>query len=259
MDDRDIWPREGELVVGTVKKVLDFGAFVELDEYPGQEGMIHLSEVASGWIKYIRDYIREGQKVVCKVLRVDTARKHIDLSLKDVNQYQRKAKIQEWKINLRAEKWVTFVRDSLKLTEDAVQKLRDDLIENYGGLYQAFEEISLQGVDEVKVDEEYKSAVHQVALDNIKHPRVEISGFLDITCVEEDGVDLIKKALKSGLKAKKTDTDLDITYVGAPRFRLHVVAEDYKRAEAILKDAANHIIKEIKKLGGKGEFHRHES
>ncbi|MHC1573550.1 MAG: S1 RNA-binding domain-containing protein, partial [Candidatus Syntropharchaeales archaeon] len=62
---KNSWPREGELIVGTVKKVLDFGAFVTLDEYPGQEGMIHLSEVASGWIKYIRDYVREGQKVVC--------------------------------------------------------------------------------------------------------------------------------------------------------------------------------------------------
>ncbi|OFV68197.1 MAG: translation initiation factor IF-2 subunit alpha [Candidatus Syntrophoarchaeum caldarius] len=259
MQDKSLWPNEGELVVGTVKKVLDFGAFVELDEYSGQEGMIHLSEVASGWIKHIRDYVREGQKVVCKVLRVDPARKHIDLSLKDVNQYQRKAKIQEWKITLRAEKWISFVQNNLKLSDEETQNLRKELIENYGGLYQAFEEIASQDIDDVKLDERYRDEVYRVAQENIKHPKVEISGFLDLTCFREDGVDMIKKALKSALKAKKKDTELNITYVGAPRFRLHVVAGDYKRAEAILKDAAERAIKEIKKLGGKGEFHRHES
>jgi translation initiation factor 2 subunit 1 len=259
MAAKSSWPREGELIVGTVKKVLDFGAFVTLDEYPEQEGMIHLSEVASGWIKYIRDYVREGQKVVCKVLRVDPVRRHIDLSLKDVNQYQRKAKIQEWKINLRAGKWVTFVENNLKLTDEESQNLREELIKNYGGLYQAFEEISMGSIDEVKLDERYRDEVYRVACESIKHPKVEISGFLDLTCFEENGVDKIKKALKSALKAKKDNTELDITYVGAPRFRLHVIAEDYKRAEAILKNASNCALKEIKKLGGKGEFHRHES
>jgi len=258
--DKDNWPREGDLVVGTVKKVLDFGAFVELDEYPGREGLIHLSEVAPGWIKYIRDHVREGQKVVCKVLKVDPVKKHIDLSLKDVNQYQRKAKIQEWKLNLRAEKWIAFVRDNLNLGDEEVQKLREELINRYGGLYQAFEEISLlSDVNEVNLDERWRAEVYRIARENIRHPKVEIAGFVDLTCFEEDGVDKIKKALKSGLKAKKDDTELEITYVGAPRFRLHLVADDYKRAEAVLKDAANRIIKEIKKLGGKGEFHRHES
>jgi hypothetical protein len=41
------------------------------DEYENIEGLIPISEIATGWIKYIRDHIREGQKVVCKVLHVD--------------------------------------------------------------------------------------------------------------------------------------------------------------------------------------------
>jgi len=44
------WPEEDELVVCSVKKVTDFGAFVELDEYGQKEGLIHISEVASGWV-----------------------------------------------------------------------------------------------------------------------------------------------------------------------------------------------------------------
>ncbi|MCK5459130.1 MAG: S1 RNA-binding domain-containing protein, partial [Thermoplasmatales archaeon] len=49
------YPEEGELVVGTVIKVQGFGAFVSLDEYPHKEGFIHISEIATGWVKRIRN------------------------------------------------------------------------------------------------------------------------------------------------------------------------------------------------------------
>src|SRR5438445_996635 len=89
------WPDEGELVVCSVSNVKNFGAFVTLDEYESKEGFIHIAEVSSGWIKYIRDYVRKGQKVVCKVLKVDKDKGHIDLSLKAVNEHQRREKIQK--------------------------------------------------------------------------------------------------------------------------------------------------------------------
>ena len=46
------WPEIGDLVVCTVVNVVEFGAFVQLDEYDKKEGLIHISEVASGWVKY---------------------------------------------------------------------------------------------------------------------------------------------------------------------------------------------------------------
>jgi len=81
----------------TVTKVFNQGAFMRLDEYGGEEGMVHVSEVASGWIKNIRDYVREGQKVVCKVLAVDPKRKHIDLSIRRVKDSERRWKVQQLK------------------------------------------------------------------------------------------------------------------------------------------------------------------
>jgi translation initiation factor 2 subunit 1 len=63
------FPEEGELVVCTVQNVKNFGAFVTLDEYGNKEGFIHVRDVATGWVKYIRDYVREGQKIVTKVKR----------------------------------------------------------------------------------------------------------------------------------------------------------------------------------------------
>ena len=54
------YPEEGEFVVGTVKNVKDYGAFVTLDEYLEKEGFVHIADVSSGWIKYIRDHVWEG-------------------------------------------------------------------------------------------------------------------------------------------------------------------------------------------------------
>jgi len=101
-------PDIGELVMGTVEKVKDFGVTVTLDEYPSVGGFIHITEVASGWVKYVRDYVREGQKVVCKVIRVESGKGVVDLSLKRVNEHQRREKIQEWKNETKAEKLLRY-------------------------------------------------------------------------------------------------------------------------------------------------------
>lgn len=112
------FPEEGELVVCTVQNVKNFGAFVTLDEYGGKEGFIHVRDVATGWVKYIRDYVREGQKVVCKVLGVDSTKGHIDLSLKSVNEHQRREKVQQWKNETKAEKLLEIVATRLEKTVD---------------------------------------------------------------------------------------------------------------------------------------------
>ncbi|MCL7418138.1 MAG: S1 RNA-binding domain-containing protein, partial [Halalkalicoccus sp.] len=73
------WPTPGELVVGKIESIEDFGVFVDLEEYEDKQGLIHISEVASGWIKNVRDHVREGQTAVCKVLDVDKGSQQIDL------------------------------------------------------------------------------------------------------------------------------------------------------------------------------------
>ncbi len=108
------FPEESELVVCTVQNVKNFGAFVTLDEYGGKEGFIHIRDVATGWVKYIRDYVREGQKIVCKVLGVDMSKGHIDLSLKSVNEHQKREKIQQWKNENKAEKLMEIVAERLR-------------------------------------------------------------------------------------------------------------------------------------------------
>jgi len=253
---REGWPEPGDLVVCTVKQVVDFGAFVALDEYEGRQGLIHISEVASGWIKYIRDHVREGQKIVCKVLNVDQSRHHIDLSLKDVNEHQRREKIQEWKADQKAWKWLQMAYTD---RPEDLSRVAGKLMEAYNGLYLALEEMAVAGPEalgEVGLSEEDAKILETLASENVKIPTVEISGYVDLSSPASDGVEAIKKALKQAKRIKDKDVTLNITYVGAPRYRIHVTAPDYKHAESTLKKSAQAAVKYIEQHGGEGAFYR---
>ncbi|MCX6675796.1 MAG: translation initiation factor IF-2 subunit alpha [Methanothrix sp.] len=253
---REGWPEPGSLVVCTVTQVVDFGAFVSMDEYAGKQGLIHISEVASGWIKYIRDHVREGQKIVCKVLNVDTSRHHIDLSLKDVNEHQRREKIQEWKADQKAWKWLEM---AYKDRPDDVKRVSDALMGTYESLYLAMEDAAISGADALKdigLPEEDVTILENLSRENVKIPSVEISGYVDIFSPAPDGVEVIRKALKQAKRIKDKDATLNITYIGAPRYRIHVNAPDYKQAESVLKKSAQAAVKYIEQHGGEGTFHR---
>src|SRR6056297_1457918 len=100
------WPEPGELVVGDVDEIADFGVFVDLDEYEDKRGLCHISEGASGGIKNVRDHVSEGQTDDAKVQEVDEDSQQIVLSIKDVNNHQRKDKIQEGKNEQKADNWI---------------------------------------------------------------------------------------------------------------------------------------------------------
>ncbi len=59
------WPETGDLIIATIETVTDYGAYAKLDEYE-KRGLLHVSEISSSWIRNIRDFVREGQKVVSK-------------------------------------------------------------------------------------------------------------------------------------------------------------------------------------------------
>jgi len=253
------YPDEGELVVGTVTKVQNFGAFVSLDEYPNREGFIHISEIATGWVKRIRNFVREKQKVVCKVLAVDAQKKHIDLSLKKVNEHQRREKIQEWKNNQKATKLLEMVAKNLgKTIEQAYEEFGEALTKKYGSLYAAFEE-SAYDSNTLKNDGfsgEWLKKFETIAKDNITVPFVEIKGMISLTCWTPDGITYIKEALMGAEKSEYDDVTIDIKYIGAPRYMIKVKAPDYKVAEDQMKKALEKVTEVITKHKGECEFKR---
>ncbi|MCK4443223.1 MAG: translation initiation factor IF-2 subunit alpha [Thermoplasmata archaeon] len=253
------YPYIGDLVICSVQNVKNFGAFVSLDEFGEKEGFIHIAEVATGWIKYIRDYVREGQKIVCKVLKVDESKGHVDLSLKQVNDHQRREKIQEWKNEQKAEKLLEMVGEKVGMSlEELYDEAGSRMVEDFGSLYRTFEEVS---VDENLLKEEgfkgkWTKHFIQVAKENIVPPEVRIDAYIEVTCPLPDGVDHIKQAL---LQAKKSDhVNITVQYIGAPRYRMVVNAPDYKLAEEELQAASDRVIEYIEAHEGKAKYQRKE-
>lgn len=70
----------GKIYLGTVRKIMDFGAFVEV--LPGTDGLVHISQLAHHRVKAVTDEVKEGEQVLVKVLEIDKQGK-IRLSRKE--------------------------------------------------------------------------------------------------------------------------------------------------------------------------------
>ena len=234
------FPDNGELVVCTVTSVKNFGAFVTLDEYDDKEGFIHVRDVATGWVKYIKDYVKEGQKIVCKVLGVDSQKGHIDLSLKSVNDHQKRERIQQWKNEKKAAKLLEIVAERLSIDlPTAYKDFGNTLMDEYGSLYDAFEAVVAQPQEFSDYFNGYwVEKFVEVAKENITPPAVEIDGVLEMTSKAADGA------------------DAKITSVGSPRYRIVVTAPEYKEAEEIMKRVSKAAIDSLVKNGGSAVLKR---
>jgi polyribonucleotide nucleotidyltransferase len=78
----------GKVYKGTVRKVVDFGAFVEI--LPGTDGLLHVSQMGPGRVRRVADVLREGDEIMVKVLEVDRQGK-IRLSQREVQQAEQSA------------------------------------------------------------------------------------------------------------------------------------------------------------------------
>ncbi len=86
-------PEAGEIVIATITKISDHGAYVTLDEYNKIQGFLHVSEIAPGWVRKVKKYEKEGEKKVLLVKKFQKGRKEKDLSLKQFSKDQRKKKL----------------------------------------------------------------------------------------------------------------------------------------------------------------------
>jgi small subunit ribosomal protein S1 len=73
---------KGSVLTGTVKRLVSYGAFVEV--FPGVEGLVHISQIAHKHIATPHEVLKEGQEVQVKVLDVNEAEQRLSLSIKDL-------------------------------------------------------------------------------------------------------------------------------------------------------------------------------
>ena len=253
-------PEVGEIVIATIKKTGDHGAYVSLDEYDDIQGFLHISEIAPGWVRKVTKYVKEGDKKVLLVKKIQANRAEIDLSLKQISKEQRKKKLLDVKRFEKEQGILKNIQDKVKLSSEEVDDLEEKLLSKYKSVYDAVIDIgtnTINVIDDLEISEKIKKTIDELSK-KIKLPTVEIRGILEMTNNKSDGIEIIRKILLDAIKESQNQK-IKILYLGAPKYRLSIVAQDFKTAEKTLKPILEKIEKNTSKQNGTFKFSREES
>jgi translation initiation factor 2 subunit 1 len=241
--------------VGTVT---DYGAYANLDEY-GKRGLLHISEISSRRMRNIRDFVRENQKLVLKVLRVDPEKGHVDLSLRRVTKREHIEKIKFWKKERKADALLRGVAEKLGLSVEEVYQSAGVLLDEKFGLYEGFERLVKDGPEvltKLGVAENVADVFAQVAQERIKVKFYEVRGTIEVKCNTPNGVKCIQDAFNAAKAQKPRDSRIHFAVIAAPKYSVEVEADSWKRAENVLEQAGQTVVCTVTQAGGEGKFRR---
>lgn len=236
------FPRVGELVIGTCTKLTPHGAYFEIFDYEklgSEAGFVHISELSRTWVRNIRSHIREGQRAVSKILRVDTARGEIDMSIRRVSEPQRRMKLNEFKQENRARGIVAVACENVDVSAESVEEM---LLGKFNSIYEGLvkaREGSVELLSEIGIPEEAAKEIYQLAVKELQPPTVQLAGLLKITCYESDGVVLLKEFFKNyeeSFNKKHKGSNINIQIISPPEYRCMIESGDWKTAEGIWKE-----------------------
>lgn len=242
-------PERQELVVCRVTKLYPNSVFADLLEYD-KSGMIHVSEVAGRWVRDIREFVKEKQYIVCRVMRVEGS--EISLSIKRVRRDDGSRKLNEFKRERRAENLLEQVAKSLKKTKkQAFEEVGFSLQEEFGSLTKSFE-FAVKNPELLKkkgIPAKWAQAIIEVARKKFGEKTYQVKVNVDLSCFKPDGVEVIKKML--GTTRRK---GFSVAYVSAPRYQLMGTGKDFKKLRASLEEESESLVRAIQKEGGEGKF-----
>jgi len=224
-------PGQGEIVLVNITKIMPHGAYCELVEYK-TDAYLPIGEVASGWIKNIHEFIKEGQRDVAKVVFVDKTRKALDVSLKKVTAKERKDKINDYNLEKRAEKFFSQALQAVH-KEGKAEEIKNKVgqtIFTYTELldlvYEAKETTGL-------LDADVKKAFLEIISKNIKPKIYEVGYSVELKSISgRGGIALIKKAF-----GEVEQLGVNVLYEGAPHYKLTATGPSYPAVEGKIKEA----------------------
>ena len=233
-------PSSGELVLCKVEKINPHSAYLSLEEY-GIEGMVHISEVSSGWVNDIRNHLKIGQTVVAKVRRIDD--RGMSLSIKRVDEKQRNDKIKEDNLEKKAEKMLEIAAKKLgKSLDDAYKEAGHILQEKFGSMYAGFRKSLTQNITERGIPERWASAIKEIAEKNIEQKEFEFRAKVFVKTYKPNGINIVKNIL---LDVEKKG--FEVKYIAAPEYLVR-----YKTKNA--KQGKKHFMGMLDNLSGDAEI-----
>jgi len=246
-------PEWGEFVLATVERITPYAAWCRLEEYPGIEGMIHVSEVSGKWVHDIRDFVKIKKQYVTKVIKIDYQKNTVNLSLKRVNKEEEKAKMNLFRKEQRAEKILELAAKELgKNLDQAYEEVGFLLHEKFGELYVAMDEFrkSPDIFEKKGIPAKWIDVLSDVLEKNLQEREFILKADLEISSCAGDGIETIKKILADFQKS----CGCTVKYISAPIYRVEMKTKDPKSGEKKLRESLEVALKEIKKFEGEGNY-----
>ena len=229
----------------SVINITPYSALCKLEEYPGKEGMIHISEVAGKWVRDIKKFIKPNKTYVVKVVNVQEDKGHINLSLKRVSRIDKTRKMQNFKREQKAEKILEKIAKKKKITLDkAYEKIGFELQEKFGEMFKAFDiasktpEILIQR----RIPKDWVKVIHNIAKESIPRKKVKIKAELEVKFYTGDGIERTKQFLNNLINKY----GVNIKYISAPKYSIEIETENPKLTQKELTNQLNSAVSNIK-------------
>jgi len=245
MVKRKGFPSIGEIVIVNVINITPYSALCKLEEYPGKEGMIHISEVSGKWVRDIKKFVKLNKTYVAKVVNVNEQKGHINLSLKRVSKIDKTRKMQDYKKEQKAEKILEKIAKKQKITLDkAYEKIGFELQEEFGDMFKAFDIASKtpEVLVQKGIPKSLVNVIHGVAKESIQRKKIKIKAELEVKFYTGDGVEKTKKFLNDLINKY----GVNIKYISAPKYSIEIKSDNPKLAQKELTKQLTNAISDIK-------------
>ncbi len=219
--------KEDDVVMCTVKKIEGTTVFVDIED--NGEGSIVLSEVAAGRIRNLRDYVSQGKKIVCKILKIEKGR--IELSLRRVTGKEKE------KIKEKYEKernLLSMLKASVKNPDEILKKIK----ESQDALEFLEEARSNPQILEKFIPKSEIQAFSKILAEKKEKEKI-VKKTISLKSFSQTGINDIKETLQSAM-------NVEIKYLGSSRFSIASKAKDFKEANQQVQKALEQIKTKVK-------------
>jgi translation initiation factor 2 subunit 1 len=238
-------PEEGDFVVIEITDVDKNSAYADLEEYNDVKGLIHISEASRSWVQDLTKELSEGEKTVAQVVDTEDT---IGLSLKRVNDKQKRDTMQRWRKEQKASDFVEDLEEKIDI-DDIYEEVVYPLQKELGSSFQGFE-ISIAEEERLKefLDDEVVDAIQEVARENIDLKQEKFEGEIEVEFYQGDGLERVKKAFN------EPGEGVEVKCISAPNYSIEAWGRTQELAKKRMDDAVEKIRSEVEDLDGNFEF-----
>lgn len=218
-----------------------------------KEGLLFKDEVSKKNIT-INRLLEIGKDEVLKVIKVDAKKGFIDLSKKQINAEE----ADKYKLKYAKSKQVENIAKILSMrTKTPIgtiyKKVIWPLYDTHAHALDALKEI-MQGdtsiIDKLKIESNIKDELLKIIKERLSIQPFKIRADFKITCSQFEGIEAIKKALKSGEKKSTEELKIKFNMIGSPLYECSLITKNKKEGIEIMNQALNEVKKSIEESKG---------